>query len=61
MDASLDAKSYDGIAVFLGRNCGSGWNRSSDSHRITETGWFVRKHKAAFGMVAKGREIANPG
>ncbi len=55
VDASLDEKSRDEIAAFLERNCGSGWNRSSDSHRITETGWFVRKHKAAFGMVAKGR------
>ena len=55
VDASLDAKSRDEIAAFLERNCGSGWNRSSDSHRITETGWFVRKHKAAISMVVKGR------
>lgn len=55
VDASLDVKSRDEIAAFLERNCGSGWNRSSDSHRITETGWFMRKHKTAISMVAKGR------
>ncbi len=75
VDASVDEKSRDEIAAFLERNCGSGWNRSSDSHRITETGWFVRKHKAAISMFVKGRvkslvdcvachkghEIENPG
>ena len=55
VDASLDTKSRDEITAFLERNCGTGWNRSSDSHRITETSGFVRKHKTAISMVVKGR------
>ena len=55
VDASLDTKMRDEISTFLDRNAGSGWGHSADSQRITETGWFVRKHKAAISMVIKGR------
>jgi hypothetical protein len=55
VNASLDSKSRDEIAVFLERNAGSSWGHSADSHRITETSWFVKKHMASIRMLAKGR------
>jgi hypothetical protein len=55
VDASLDAKSRDQIATFLDRNAGSSWGYSADSQRITETSYFMRKHKGAIRMVIKGR------
>lgn len=55
VDASLDSKSRDEIAAFLERNGGSSWGHSADSHRLTETGWFVKKHKASMRMLAKGQ------
>jgi cytochrome c553 len=54
-DATLDAKSRDEIAAFLERNAGSSWVYSSDSRRITETSWFMSKHKGALRMLRKGR------
>jgi hypothetical protein len=56
VNASLDPKTRGEIAAFLERNAGSSWGgHSADSHRITETGWFIKKHKASMRMVAKGR------
>jgi hypothetical protein len=55
VDASLDIKMRDEIGAFLESNAGSGWGHSADTQRITETGWFVRRHKAAISMVIKGR------
>jgi hypothetical protein len=55
VDASLEPKMRDDISLFLERNAASGWGHSADSQRITETGWFMRKHKAAISMVIKGR------
>ncbi len=55
VDASLDTKTRDEISSFLERSAASGWGHSADSHRITETSWFTRKHKAAISMLIKGR------
>jgi cytochrome c553 len=55
VNASLDAKSRDQIAAFLDRNAGSGWRHSADSQRITETGYFVKKHKSSIRMLMNGR------
>jgi hypothetical protein len=55
VDASLDAKSRDQIAAFLDRNAGSGWGNSVDSHRVTETNFFIKKHKGAIRLLIKGR------
>ncbi len=54
-DASLEPKVRDEIAAFLERNAGSAWDHSSESQRITETSWFVHKHRSAIRMVQKGR------
>lgn len=54
-DASLETKLRDDISAFLERNAGSSWDFSSDSQRMTETSWFMRKHKAAYRMLRKGR------
>jgi mono/diheme cytochrome c family protein len=55
VNASLDAKSRDQIAAFLDRNAGSRWGHSADSQRITETSFFVKKHKASIRLLIKGR------
>jgi hypothetical protein len=55
VNASLDARSRDQIAAFLDRNAGSGWGHSADSQRITETGYFVKKHKSSIRMLISGR------
>lgn len=55
VDASLDSKSRDEIAAFLERNAASFWGHSADSHRMTETSWFMNKHKAPIRMLIKGR------
>lgn len=55
VNASLDPKLRDEIAAFLERNAASGWGYSADSLRITETPWFMKKHKAAIRMLIKGR------
>ena len=55
VDAGLDTKTRDEISSFLERNAASSWGHSADTQRITETGWFVRKHKAAISMLLKGR------
>jgi Dihaem cytochrome c len=55
VNASLDAKSRDEIASFLGHYAASGWGHSSESLRITETGWFVKRHQGAFRMIARGQ------
>ena len=54
-DASLDTKLRDEISAFLERNAGSSWDYSSDTQRMTETSWFVSKHKGAYRMLRKGR------
>jgi mono/diheme cytochrome c family protein len=54
-NASLDATSRDGITSFLERNAGSSRGHSADSLRITETAWFVKKHKNSVGLIAKGQ------
>jgi len=56
VDASLDAKSRDQIAAFLDRNAGSRWGgHSADSQRITETSYFMKKHKGSIRLLIKGR------
>ena len=55
VNASLDTKSSDEIAAYLERYAGSSWSYSSDSQRITETNWFVKKHQASIRLVQKGR------
>jgi hypothetical protein len=55
VDASLDTKSREQISAFLERNAGSGWRYSADSQRITETSWFVNKHKGSIRLLIKGR------
>lgn len=55
VDASLEAKSRDQIAAYLERNAGSRWGNSADSQRITETSYFIKKHKSAIRMLIKGR------
>lgn len=55
VNANLDSKTRDEIAAFLERNAGSSWGHSAESHRITETSWFIKKHKTSMRMVAKGR------
>ncbi len=55
VDASLEPKLRDEIAAYLERNAGSGWGHSADSHRITETSWFMKTHKGALRMLLKGR------
>jgi hypothetical protein len=55
VDASLDPKQRDDIAAFLQHNSGSSWTRSSDSLRITETGWFKKRHVGGIKMLDKGR------
>lgn len=55
VDASLDAESKDAITAFLERNAASGWGHSVDSLRITETGYFMKKHKGAIRLLIKGR------
>jgi len=55
VNASLDANSRDQIAAFLDRNGGSSWGHSADSQRITETSFFVNRHKSSIRMLMKGR------
>ncbi len=55
VNASLDSKLRDEITAFLERNAASGWGHSADSMRITDTSWFLKKHKAAIRMIMKGR------
>ena len=56
VNASLDAKSRDEINAFLERNAGSSWGgHSANSQRITETSWFIKRHKETIRMLAKGR------
>ena len=55
VNASLEAKLRDEIAAFLQRNSGTSWTRSSDSLRITETGWFRKRHRGGINMLNKGR------
>jgi hypothetical protein len=55
VDAGLDEKSRDQIATFLERNAGSKWGHSADSLRITETSFFIQKHKGAIRLLIKGR------
>jgi mono/diheme cytochrome c family protein len=55
VDASLDTKMRDEISAFLERNAGSRWSHSAESQRITDTSWFIRKHKGAISMMIKGR------
>jgi hypothetical protein len=55
VNASLEPKTRDEIAAFLQRNSGSSWGRSSESLRITETGWFVKRHRSGIAMLEKGR------
>jgi Dihaem cytochrome c len=55
VDASLDTKTRDEISAFLEKNAGSSWSHSADSQRITDTSWFIRKHKGAISMMIKGR------
>jgi hypothetical protein len=55
INASLDAKTRDEIAAFLVRNSGTNWNRSAESLRITQTGYFVKRHISGIQMLDKGR------
>jgi hypothetical protein len=56
VDASLHSKSRDEIEAFLERNAGSSWGgHAADSHRITDTSWFMKRHTGAMRMVMKGR------
>lgn len=55
VNASLDAKTRDDITAFLVRNSGTNWNRSAESLRITQTGYFVKRHVDSIKMVEKGR------
>ena len=55
VNAGLDTKSRDQIAAFLDRNGGSSWGHSADSKRITETSYFVKKHKGSIRMLINGR------
>jgi hypothetical protein len=55
VNASLDAKTRDEIASFLVRNSGTNWNRSAESLRITQTGYFVKRHISGIKMQDKGR------
>lgn len=55
VNASLDTKLRDEIAAFLARNSGANWSRSSDSLRITQTGWFLKRHRSGIKMLDKGR------
>jgi Dihaem cytochrome c len=56
VNASLDTKSSDEITAFLERNAGSSWGgHSADSQRITETSWFVKRHKSSIRMFMRGQ------
>ena len=55
VDASLEPRLRDEIAAFLQRNSGTSWSRSSDSLRITDTGWFRKRHTGGLNMLEKGR------
>jgi hypothetical protein len=55
VNASLDTKTREEIAAFLERNSGTNWARSADSLRITQTGWFVKRHASGIQMLEKGR------
>lgn len=55
VNASLDEKLREEITAFLLRNSGTSWNRSTDSLRITETGWFKKRNRGGISMLSKGR------
>ncbi len=55
-DASVDAATHDEIAAFLEENAATDlWGHSSDVLRITDTSWFLDKHRGAIRMFRKGR------
>lgn len=55
VNAGLEPKLRDEISAFLVRNSGTSWSRSSESLRITQTGWFVKRHISGLKMLDKGR------
>jgi hypothetical protein len=55
VDAGLEPNVRDEIDAFLQRNSGSGWNREADSLRITETGYFKKRHRGGIKMLNNGR------
>ncbi len=55
VNAMLEPKVRDEIAAFLDRNSGSSWSREADSMRITETGYFKKRHQGGIKMLNNGR------
>jgi hypothetical protein len=55
VNASLEPKVRDEIDAFLLRNSGSSWSREADSLRITETGYFKKRHRGGINMLNNGR------
>lgn len=55
VNAGLDERTRDEITAFLVRNSGTNWSRSAESLRITQTGYFVKRHVDSIKMVEKGR------
>ena len=55
VNASLDPATRDEITAFLVNNSGTSWSRSAESLRITETGFFGKRHTDGVKMIEKGR------
>jgi hypothetical protein len=55
LNASLEPKVREEIDAFLQRNSGTSWSREADSLRITETGYFKKRHRGGINMLNNGR------
>ncbi len=61
-DASLDAKTRTEITDFLVQNAATGWTseHASESMRITETEWFIRKHERKAAKLWLKGKVSSP-